>query len=162
MDPPGLEKFLNSFLSSGSTVEEWTLPQDWKKFENHFWVQEKSCGMDPLTWLEKFVLHLVEMCETQLLDVLSNDACKLWFLFLYDFSEISLNIKCAWHNADKHSRYYKTQVHIFYAIIQIIIVILIIIIMLLIWVKDPYVWLYSVSIMFLPSTELNSLIVNLP
>ena len=48
MDPPRLEKFLTSFLSSGSKVVEWT-PKSW---------------------------HLVEILENLLFHVLSNDAWK--------------------------------------------------------------------------------------
>ena len=48
MNPKRLEKNLNSFLSSGSKVVEWT----------------------PRIW------HLVEIFEILLLHVLSNDACK--------------------------------------------------------------------------------------
>ena len=70
VDPPGLEKFLNLFLRSGSKVVEWTPPRLEKFFNFISEFRIKSCGMDPPCW------HLVEILENLLFHVLSNDACK--------------------------------------------------------------------------------------
>ena len=88
---PGFEKFLDSFLSLGSEVVEWT-PHDWNFFKFISEFRINSCGMDTPR-LEKFLntflssglkvvewtpqfWHLVAILEILLLHVLSNDACK--------------------------------------------------------------------------------------
>ena len=70
MDPPGLENFLNVFLSSRWKVVEWTHP-GLENFLNAF----LSSGSKIVEWTPQ-IWHLMEILEILLFYVQSNDTCK--------------------------------------------------------------------------------------